>query len=162
MDKLIEIYTAATGNKFLQLVLIAIVLDTLFGVLRAIKERRFNSNFGINGAIRKCGMLVCLLALVIVDRIAAVNLIGFIPEQVREYMAVDRIGTMEFFAILFVAYEIISILKNMYLCGLPVKKIWQTVKAFLQKYTDELPADEETERPEALAEVAAQEEGAAK
>lgn len=100
MDKLIEIYTAAAGNKFLQLVLIAIVLDTLFGVLRAIKERRFNSNFGINGAIRKCGMLVCLLALVIVDRIAAVNLIGFIPEQVREYMALDRIGTMEFFAIL--------------------------------------------------------------
>lgn len=162
MDKLIEIYTAAAGNKFLQLVLIAIVLDTLFGVLRAIKERRFNSNFGINGAIRKCGMLVCLLALVIVDRIAAVNLIGFIPEQVREYMAVDRIGAMEFFAILFVAYEIISILKNMYLCGLPVKKIWQTVKAFLQKYTDELPADEETEGPETLAEVAAQEEGAAK
>ena len=162
MDKLIEIYTTAAGNKFLQLVLIAIVLDTLFGVLRAIKERRFNSNFGINGAIRKCGMLVCLLALVIVDRIAAVNLIGFIPEQVREYMAVDRIGTMEFFAILFVAYEIISILKNMYLCGLPVKKIWQTVKAFLQKYTDELPADEETEGPETLAEVAAQEEGAAK
>lgn len=162
MDKLIEIYTAAAGNKFLQLVLIAIVLDTLFGVLRAIKERRFNSNFGINGAIRKCGMLVCLLALVIVDRIAAVNLIGFIPEQVREYMAVDRIGTMEFFATLFVAYEIISILKNMYLCGLPVKKIWQTVKAFLQKYTDELPADEETEGPETLAEVAAQEEGAAK
>jgi toxin secretion/phage lysis holin len=162
MDKLIEIYTTAAGNKFLQLVLIAIVLDTLFGVLRAIKERRFNSNFGINGAIRKCGMLVCLLALVIVDRIAAVNLIGFIPEQVREYMAVDRIGTMEFFAILFVTYEIISILKNMYLCGLPVKKIWQTVKAFLQKYTDELPADEETEGPETLAEVAAQEEGAAK
>lgn len=162
MDKLIEIYTTAAGNKFLQLVLIAIVLDTLFGVLRAIKERRFNSNFGINGAIRKCGMLVCLLALTIVDRIAAVNLIGFIPEQVREYMAVDRIGTMEFFAILFVTYEIISILKNMYLCGLPVKKIWQTVKAFLQKYTDELPADEETEGPETLAEVAAQEEGAAK
>lgn len=162
MDKLIEIYTTAAGNKFLQLVLIAIVLDTLFGVLRAIKERRFNSNFGINGAIRKCGMLVCLLALAIVDRIAAVNLIGFIPEQVREYMAVDRIGTMEFFAILFVTYEIISILKNMYLCGLPVKKIWQTVKAFLQKHTDELPADEETEGPETLAEVAAQEEGAAK
>lgn len=93
------------------------------------------------------------------DHIVAVNLIGFIPQEVRAVMAVDRIGTMEFFAILFVAYEIISILKNMYLCGLPVKKIWQTVKAFLQKYTDELPADEE---PEALEEVAAQEEGAAK
>ena len=53
----------------------------------------------------------------------------------------------------------------MYLCGLPVKKIWQTVKAFLQKYTDELPTDEEAEEaeaPEALEETVAQEEGAAK
>ena len=150
MENLIHIYAEAAGNTFLQLVLIAVVIDTIFGVLRAIKERRFNSNFGINGAIRKCGMLVCLLALVTVDHI------------VRAVMAVDRIGTMEFFAILFVAYEIISILKNMYLCGLPVKKIWQTVKAFLQKYTDELPADEEAEEPETLEEVAAQEEGAAK
>lgn len=150
MYKLIEIYTEAAGDKFLQLVLIAIVLDTLFGVLRAIKERKFNSNFGINGAIRKVGMLVCLLALVIVDRIAAVNLIGFIPEQVRSYMQIETIGTMEFFAILFVAYEVISILKNMYLCGLPVKRIWQTVKTFLRRYTDELPedADEAEERAE--------------
>lgn len=143
MEKLIQIYAEAAGNTFLQLVLIAVVIDTVFGVLRAIKERRFNSNFGINGAIRKVGMLVCLLALVIVDHIVAVNLIGFIPKEARAVMAVDRIGTMEFFAILFVAYEVISILKNMYLCGLPVKKIWQTVKGFLQKYTDELPADEE-------------------
>ena len=146
MEKLIHIYAEAAGNTFLQLVLIAVVIDTIFGVLRAIKERRFNSNFGINGAIRKCGMLVCLLALVTVDHIVAVNLIGFIPQEVRAVMAVDRIGTMEFFAILFVAYEIISILKNMYLCGLPVKKIWQTVKAFLQKYTDELPTKKRKNR----------------
>ena len=151
MEKLIHIYAEAAGNTFLQLVLIAVVIDTIFGVLRAIKERRFN-----------CGMLVCLLALVTVDHIVAVNLIGFIPQEVRAVMAVDRIGTMEFFAILFVAYEIISILKNMYLCGLPVKKIWQTVKAFLQKYTDELPTDKEAEEPETLEEVATQEEGAAK
>ena len=50
----------------------------------------------------------------------------------------------------------------MYLCGLPVKKIWQTVKAFLQKYTDELPTGEEAEEPETLEETAAQEEGATK
>lgn len=100
MEKLIHIYAEAAGNTFLQLVLIAVVIDTIFGVLRAIKERRFNSNFGINGAIRKCGMLVCLLALVTVDHIVAVNLIGFIPQEVRAVMSVDRIGTMEFFAIL--------------------------------------------------------------
>lgn len=148
MERLIVIYAEAAGNTFLQLVLIAVVLDTIFGVLRAIKERKFNSNFGINGAIRKVGMLVCLLALVVVDHIVAVNLIGFIPEAVRTYLPCDRVGTMEFFTLLFIAYEIISIFKNMYLCGLPVKKIWQTVKAFLMKYTDELPAELEDEEGE--------------
>ena len=69
MEKLIHIYAEAAGNTFLQLVLIAVVIDTVFGVLRAIKGRRFNSSFGINGAIRKCGMLVCLLALVAVTAV---------------------------------------------------------------------------------------------
>ena len=40
MEKLIHIYAEAAGNTFLQLVLIAVVIDTIFGVLRAIKERR--------------------------------------------------------------------------------------------------------------------------
>lgn len=36
-----------------------------------------------------------------------------------------------------------SIFKNMALCGLPVKKVWEKVREFLAKYTDELPdADE--------------------
>lgn len=37
--------------------------------------------------------------------------------------------------------EIVSILKNMSLCGLPVKKVWRTVKKALSKYTNELPTD---------------------
>ena len=31
----------------------------------------------------------------------------------------------------------------MALCGLPVKKVWATVRAFLGKYTDELPDTDE-------------------
>ena len=42
---------------------------------------------------------------------------------------------------LYIAYEIVSILKNMSLCGLPVKKVWRTVKKALSKYTNELPTD---------------------
>ena len=34
-------------------VVIAVVMDTFFGVLRAIKHRCFNSSVGIDGAIRK-------------------------------------------------------------------------------------------------------------
>ena len=53
-----------------------------------------------------------------------------------------HLGMSEFFAILFVAYEIVSILKNMTLAGLPVKGLWQKVKALLSKYTTELPDED--------------------
>lgn len=46
-----EIYIAAAHNKLIQLVIIAVIIDTIFGVLRSVKEHKFNSCFGIDGAI---------------------------------------------------------------------------------------------------------------
>ena len=77
-----------------------------------------------------------------VDAVIKVNLIGFVPEAVRGQLGVEAIGLAEFFSLLYIAYEIISILKNMALCGLPVKEIWVKVKGVLSKYTTELPDDE--------------------
>lgn len=134
-------YVEAAHNKFIQLVIIAIITDTVFGMLRAIKDHDFNSCFGINGAIRKCAMILSIILLVIVDYITQFNLIGFLPEEVRRFFG-ESIGISEFFEILFLTYEVVSILKNMVLCGLPVKKVWLYVKMFLSKYTDELPDDE--------------------
>lgn len=45
--------------------------------------------------------------------------------------------------LLYIAYEVVSIFKNMALCGLPVKKVWEKVREFLAKYTDELPDTDE-------------------
>ena len=45
-------------------------------------------------------------------------------------------------------------LKNMTLCGLPVKKIWETVRNFLGKYTEELPDTEEQDAAEEIAAIA--------
>lgn len=137
-------YAEAAHDKLLQLVIIAIITDTVFGMLRAIKDHDFNSCFGINGAIRKCAMILSIILLVIVDYITQFNLIGFLPEEVRRYIG-ESIGISGFFEILFLTYEVVSILKNMVLCGLPVKKIWLYVRTFLSKYTDELPSDELSE-----------------
>lgn len=142
MDGIIFILRNAIHNKMIELVIVCVVVDTVFGLLRAAKERKFNSNFGINGAIRKAGMLVALGALLFIDAIVDLNLIGFIPEEVRQYFGSGHVGTMEFFGLLFVVYEIVSILKNMTLCGLPVKRVWLTIRKVLLKYTDELPDDE--------------------
>ncbi|MBD5087367.1 MAG: phage holin family protein [Clostridiales bacterium] len=143
MTKLVNVLGAVQQNNVIKLVILCVVIDTIFGFLRAVKEKRFNSNFGINGAIRKVGMLISVIALVLVDRIMNLNLIGFVPEQIRNYISLQHVGTAEFFGILYICYEIVSILKNMTLCGLPVKKIWLAVRKFMNKYTDELVEYEE-------------------
>lgn len=134
---------AAAQNRVIQLVVLAIVCDTIFGVLRAVKEKKFNSCAGIDGAIRKVGMLISLVFMLAVDVLAKVNLIAFIPESVRTYLGLTTVGVADFFSLLYIAYEVVSILKNMTLCGLPIKGIWEKVRAFLTKYTEELPDTDE-------------------
>ncbi len=158
MNEIILTFDAAMHNPLLQMVALAIVFDTIFGVIRAIKEHCFNSCVGIDGAIRKVSMVISLVFLVLVDSVTNLNLIGFIPEEIRTNMNVDIIGLAEFFSLLYIAYEIISILKNMTLCGLPVKGVWVAVKGFLSKYTTELPdsgeldpeSDKSKNKPEEL------------
>lgn len=142
------ILTEAANNKVFQLVVIMVVLDTIFGCARAIREHKFNSSVGIDGAIRKVMMLVSVVALILIDHILRVNLIGFIPNDVRQYIG-GNIGIAELFALLYIAYEAVSILKNMVLCGLPVKRVWIAVRKYLLKYTDELPDADEAELKEA-------------
>ena len=117
-------------NTIIQLVVIAVVMDTLFGAGRALKQHKFNSSVGIDGAIRKISMLVSLVFLAVIDSLVHINLIGFIPEEARAYFpqSISTIGLAEFFGLLYLCYEVVSILKNMALCGLPVKKVWEKVR----------------------------------
>ena len=137
-------------NTIIQLVVIAVVMDTLFGAGRALKQHKFNSSVGIDGAIRKISMLVSLVFLAVIDGLVHINLIGFIPEEARAYLpqSINTIGLAEFFGLLYLCYEVVSILKNMALCGLPVKKLWEAVRKFLGKYTEELPDTEEQDARE--------------
>ena len=129
----------------------AVMTDTVFGLGRAIKEKGWNSSFGINGAIRKVAMVTSIIFLAAVDIIMHVNLIGFIPDEILTYFpkSIATIGVAEFFGLLYIAYEIVSILKNMTLCGLPTKAVWQFAYNLLNKYTDELPDTDEIEMMEA-------------
>ena len=129
-------------NSFIRILLIAVTLDTLLGVLRAIKEHKFNSCVGIDGAIRKAAMLVSTCLLMAIDVIMHINIVGMIPEQYIQVIGIQKLGICEFFCLLFILYEAVSILKNMTLCGLPVpKKIKKWVQKFLEDMTEELPED---------------------
>ena len=142
MNKIIMLLA---GNSFFRILLIAVTLDTILGVLRAIKEHKFNSCVGIDGAIRKSAMLLSVCLLMAVDVILNINVLFMIPQNYIELLGIHKLGICEFFSILFVLYEIVSVLKNMTLCGLPVpSKIKRWVQKFLEDMTEELPEENRT------------------
>ena len=147
MERIEQLIAMAWASQIIKVVIVAVVMDTVFGCIRAAKEKQFNSCFGIDGAIRKISMLVSIAFLLVLDRIVGLNLIGFIPEAVRAYLPVKHIGVAEFFALLYIAYETVSILKNMTMCGLPVKRLWQFIQDKLKQYTSELPDNQDEVAP---------------
>lgn len=141
MERLFTLINQALQSDIIQMVVLGVVMDTVFGLFRAVRQRKLNSSFGIDGAVRKISMLVSISFLVILDSIAEINFIGFLPDDIKSFLG-TKIGSAEFFGIIYLAFECVSILKNMAFCGLPVRGVWQKVREFLGKYTDELPSDE--------------------
>ena len=129
-------------HSFFIILLYAVLLDTFLGVLRAIKEHKFNSCVGIDGAIRKVAMLFSVMFLMFIDTIVQIDFLFMIPQEYLQWLGVSRMGVCELFCLLFVLYEIVSILKNMTLCGLPVPiKLKGYIQKFLDDMTEELPEE---------------------
>ncbi len=103
---------AMAGNMIFIILMLAVCADTILGVLRAIKFRRFNSSVGIDGAIRKVAMLVSAAALMAADLVVHVNLAFMIPDTYLQAVGLTKIGLCELFCLLFIAYECVSILKK--------------------------------------------------
>lgn len=128
------------SNSLIKLLLLAILLDTILGTGRAIKEHKFNSCIGIDGAVRKVMMIVSAGVLMMADLIISINLTAFLPENALNVIGLQKVGMCELFCVLFIVYEAVSILKNMLLCGLPVPaKIRELLTAFLDNMTAEMP-----------------------
>lgn len=133
-------------GKFLKALVICIVLDTIFGILRAIRERKLNSNIGIDGTIRKAGMLISIIFFGLLDIVLELNLLGFIPEEIRSVIHLDKVGISDLFNILFIVFEILSIFKNMIKCKLPIpKKLQKFLENTLSSFTTELKESEDKE-----------------
>ena len=138
-----EYYEIMVHNKGVQLLVIFIVLDVIFGVLRAIKEGKLNSTIGIDGIIRKVGMIITICFCILVDTIVQVDLIAFIPENVKSVLGLSKIGVSMIFNILYIVFEILSIFKNMYRCKLPLpKKLKVYLEKILKEFTSEIKEGE--------------------
>ena len=140
MNEYLSILINSDGLKILGIV---ITLDTIFGILRAIKEKSLNSCIGIDGIIRKVGMLISIIFLMAIDTIIHLDLIGFIPDSIKEILNFGQVGIADLFMILFIAFEILSIFKNMILCKLPIpKKLQQFLENAMKEFTGEIKENE--------------------
>lgn len=127
------------NNDGFKILIIVVVLDTIFGILRAIKEKKVNSAIGIDGIIRKIGMLIAILFLSVIDNIVHVDLIGFIPENVKQVLNFSNVGISDLFNVLFIVFEILSVFKNMILCNLPIpRKLQEFLENAMKEFTGEI------------------------
>lgn len=85
-------------NLFVKTVFIAVMLDTVLGLLRAIKEKKFNSCFGIDGAIRKIAMIISVVFLAVLDKLIGFNMLPFVPEEVLKYIGLQHVAYVSFSA----------------------------------------------------------------
>ena len=130
-----EYFRELAQNSCFKLLIIFVVFDTTFGILRAIRERKINSCIGIDGMIRKSGMILSSLFLYIIDRLIDINFLGFIPDSFLNLVGIESVGIGELFGILFIVFESLSVLKNMYKCKMPIPK---KLNDWLEKVLTEL------------------------
>lgn len=126
------------GNLFVWMVLICVAADTVFGCLRAIRFRCWNSSVGIDGGIRKVTMVLSVVFLALVDQLVGMDLMIWLPESVAQPLqtiGIHAIGLAEFFALVYILYEASSILKNLLLCGVP---LWAGLQEKLAAWVDDM------------------------
>lgn len=138
-------FLEACDNIFVKGVVLAIAMDTFLGCLRAAKFHKWNSSVGIDGGIRKAGMLVSVFFLVLVDMLLHFNALGLCGSEMQGALAragITNLGVAEFFCIVYVMYEATSILKNMLLCGLPCPRgLKEKLAHWLAEMTEETKVD---------------------
>lgn len=126
-------------NPIIKLVYLTLTVDAIFGILRAAKNHELNSSFGINGLLRKCGIVLAVIFLFIADTITNIDLMPFITGDILQYVNLTSIGLTEMFGVLFIAFEALSILKNMLVLGIPLPKgIKNKLEKWLENNSEEM------------------------
>lgn len=127
------------NNQNIKALIIFIVFDVIFGVLRALKEKKINSCIGIDGIIRKVGMILTIIICIVIDKMINIDLIAFVPVEVKNYINIDKVGLAFLFNILYIVFEMLSVLKNMIKCKLPLpKKLKSLLEKILKEFTSEM------------------------
>ena len=84
-----------------------------------------------------------MVFLLLADHIYKIDLLFMIPDEIANTIHLNNIGLTEVFGIMYILWESISVLKNMYLCGLPIPKFMkEKLETLLKNMTTELDKKE--------------------
>lgn len=127
-----------SNSPIVKIFIIALLFDVFLGSLRAIKEKNWNSTIGINGMLRKAGMVGSVVFLALADVVICFNLIAWIPDNIKQVFNLNSVGLCDLFGLMFLLYELTSVLKNAAIVGIIGKKLSNKLQKILQKLTSEL------------------------
>lgn len=131
---IIDALELMSNNLIIKIISIMIIFDTIFGCIRAISNKTLNSSFGINGILRKAGILVACIMFFLIDSVLKINLLPFVKQDTFKYLGTSSVGITEFFGSLFVCFECLSILHNIHIMGIPLPK---NVVSYMEKWLSE-------------------------
>ena len=119
INNLNQILQWLSGSYIIHTLIIIICLDTVLGFISSAMSKSISTSISIKGLLRKFAMIIIAISLYFIDCLININFIGFIPSDITPQMNITDIGLSEFFSIIFILFEIISIIKNMGDIGLP-------------------------------------------
>lgn len=134
-----RVFDLILNDHSIQLLVMFISLDVIFGFLRSIKEHKTNSTIGIDGIIRKTGMMITIISTIVIDKMVGIDLIAIIPKELKNYLNIGTCGITLLFNSLYIIFEILSIMKNMRRCNIPLPaKLNIYLDKLLKEFTDEI------------------------
>lgn len=134
-----ELIAEIGTNPVIKLVCLTLLADVVFGILRAVKQHTVNSSLGIDGLLRKSGVILAVIFLFIADTVTNIDLMPFVSEEMLQNINLTSIGLTETFGMLFVGFETLSVLKNMMVLGLPLPKgIREKLETWLKNNSEEM------------------------
>jgi len=138
MDYIMILVNQLASDSLVRIAFLSIALDVILGVMASMVMKKISSTVGIDGVIRKCSMVVCIIVFMIADLVMSFNLAFMIPAKYLQAIGLDKVGLCEFFCLLFIAFELLSCCKNAKRLGLPIpKKIDDMLGSLLTNLTDE-------------------------
>ena len=88
--------------------------------------------------LRKAGMVGSVVFLALADVVICFNLIAWVPDNIKQVFNLNSVGLCDLFGLMFLLYELTSVLKNAAIVGIIGKKLSNKLQKILQKLTSEL------------------------